>query len=130
MAEYFKVMRPALGQSGMFGPAHASGLASVEYEVGKLTVAPKWLAEKGYDVTVFRTLQDAANFVRESNMVIYTAAIMGPVKEPLPFAVSWDLMHGRIVGTARKWPKGTLMVKGIIPMREVPRHKWPAWKEG
>ena len=126
MASYFKVMKTKATSDTRFRSTHVTGDAAVEYEVGKMTVAPDWLAEEGYHPTVFATLQDAVNFVRSTDRVIYRAAVMGPVTDPLPFVSRWDLQSGRIVQSSRKWPNGTLMARGVIPMEEVPKSEWPA----
>ena len=127
MAEFYKVLTPVFGSDKKFSPAHARGSASVDYEIGKLTTAPPWLAEKGYDVTVFRTLKAAADFARGMyGKVIFRAAVMGPVTEPLPIAISSYLRRGALRPSKRSsWPKGTAMVKGVIPLAEVPRSEWP-----
>ena len=127
MAEFYKVLTPVFGSDTKFKPAHAKGSASVDYEVGKLTTAPPWLAEKGYEVTVFRTLKAAAAFARGMyGKKIFRSAVMGPVTEPLPFAISAHLHKGSVVlSKGSSWPGGTAMVKGVIPLAEVPRSEWP-----
>ena len=127
MAEFYKVLTPVFGSDTKFKPAHAKGSASVDYEVGKLTTAPPWLADKGYNVTVFRTLKAAADFARGMyGKRIFRSAVMGPVTEPLPFAVSALLHKGSIVlSKGSGWPEGTVMVKGVIPLTEVPKCEWP-----
>ena len=65
MAQYFKAMSPMAGQNKKFRPAHAKGKAEVLYEVGKLTTASELLAAKGYDITVFKTLQDAVKHAKQ-----------------------------------------------------------------
>ena len=41
--------------------------ASVAYPLGKWVKAPRWLAKKGYYLTVFRTKKDAMAFMAASS---------------------------------------------------------------
>lgn len=104
------------------------GKAQVEYEVGKLSEAPKFLADKGYWITAFETLQQAYSYKRSlvhtrigGELTIYEVAICGRTKEPGGVLNNGDISRGVVPDALKssRWPNGTVMVEGVIPMRKV-----------
>lgn len=122
--KYFKVVRKTFDSKKRIS-SFSRGAAMVEYEVGKLATPPAWLKERGYGLTVFDNLKDAAKYAGHSYEV-YTCAVMGPAREPLPIMDIGHLRNGRLQAnmyTSTKWPNGTKMVDGVILMERVPTSK-------
>lgn len=102
----------------------ATGKAQVEYEEGKLSVAPEWLANLGYGVTVFASLVDAVNYKKtvsgnaySKTTPIYSVAIVGSPRGPKVIGSNYRLKDGVVSPmNSSKWPNGTFMVDGVIPM--------------
>jgi len=133
---YYKVFRQ---QGGRLWSSWTRGVARVEYIPGQLSVAPGWLAEYGYNLTVFNSLENTLRYRQlisgspySTVFPVYQVAISGTVATPGEYAENTQLNIGRIIKTSAKWPDGTLMVQGIIPMAEVPFNEakavWKEWK--
>lgn len=124
----FKVFRrTTFGEEMRLTSSWAYGQASVEYEVGKLSKPPAWLAGDAYGITIFSSLKDAIAYrklISGSNYSwkypIFSVAVVGSVYEPKPMAANNKLSTGSIIVTpSSRWPKGTMMVDGIVPMYEI-----------
>ena len=95
--------------------------ASVKYGREKWAEAPKWLAEKGYHLLVFETLDDTVNFVRPySNGVLPECGCIWMCEcedeiDPIPDMGYWfDVGLGNLtMGPCGEWPPGTRMFKRV-----------------
>lgn len=98
----------------------ARGAAAVEYEIGKLTVAPGWLAKKGNGIICYDTLENA---VKDSycRKIVLECAVLGPQRELPKFCRIDQLEMGTYaIYEHQKWAEGTVVFDGVIPMRIVP----------
>jgi len=118
----------AVQNDGRMFSSWSLGKAQIEYEVGKLSEAPKFLADKGYWITAFETLQQAYSYKRSlgytragGELEIYEVAICGKTKEPGDMLDNGNISRGIVTDTLKssRWPNGTVMVEGVIPMRKV-----------
>lgn len=120
----FKVVKKVglyCGGEGQLVSLHAKGNALVDYEVGKLTTAPKWLAEKGHGVIAYDTLRRAASNAGGGTRVVLECAVMGPQRELPQFCSLDGLRSGQYRPRSyNSWPEGSVMYDGLIPMRVVP----------
>ena len=103
--------------------AVAYGMAKVIYK-REWVEAPEWLAEQGYHLTAFKSLEDAVRFrnVYSLNDAEVWEAEADGVTDNLPCIASVNLLSiGRIVSNSvyPGWPKGTVMCKRLKLVRRV-----------
>lgn len=147
---YYKVAR--LIEEGKYCSFFVTGKARKIYRLGSTHKAPKWLASKGYHLTVFRDLQWAEDFVfcnhlllqyhperPEETVVILRVTALTTDEAPLPrFQSSHNLKEGMLtfdpLSSAHNyfsqdpsWPRGTAMLRKLKieeVLREVPKSEY------
>jgi len=94
-----------------------SAIALVEYQPGQWAEAPKWLAEKGYHLFAFKTLEDARVAIGDSLckdfFEIWEAEAEGIVEDLPEPADRIVLAEGKIVKDDIGYPDGTVMAKRL-----------------
>jgi len=120
---YYKVVRKTT-EDGVYASSFVTGKASVKYKVGELATAPEFLAEKGYGLTVFDSLEAAkihfANMGSHYTHALFRVSVVMPIREPLQMLNIFDLSLGRIKKHGwKRFPDGTVFVDGVILMEEV-----------
>lgn len=99
--------------------AVATGEAQVLYFRGERAQAPGWLAEKGYHLTAFESLEDARLW---SGSYANLWECEGEEQVPVPPKLDWGaLFDGHAWFHTATWPTGTVMFKYITLLRRV---KW------
>jgi len=118
----YKVVRKGYkcGGGERMTSSFVSGSAQVEYEIGKLSTPPAWLAENGHGILAYDTLAGAARHTG-TNLAVLECAVMGPQRELPEFCYPADLKYKqRSPSHFRRFPEGTVAFDGVIPMRIVP----------
>ena len=100
-----------------FASAGAFGEAEVVYKIGEWTVAPQWLADKGYHLLVFDSLENAMASFADN---IFECEVEGRIIF-LPERLNLlNLSHGDTSRTTEDtWPKGTRMYKRVKILKRV-----------
>lgn len=111
--------------------AYAQGDARVVYRKDEPATAPSWLAEKGYHLTGFRTVERAIEFALTLPIPSYTFPEIkcefvevweceGETEVALPVrAHLTGLPHRRLDLTLEGWPRGTVMYETITLQRHI-----------
>jgi len=115
MKKYYKVVYEII--DGNLMSCVAGGKAQVEYKINEWAKAPKWLADKGYHLCVFKTKKD----MFESGFIgrYFIVEIKNKIKKLPKFCNAADIHHGIIIENDRDWPEGTVMAKQVKLIREV-----------
>lgn len=92
--------------------------ASVQYKIGKIARAPKWLARKGFHLFAFKTLRAARRWVSSSGRIYRAEAKKTTQKLPQFQHVCW-LTIGEMIPANCSFPLGTIMCKEITLLDEV-----------
>lgn len=85
------------------------------YVPGKETYTPKWLANRGYYLCVFRTLVQARHFAIDGER-IWLASVRGILRKLPPMLC---MQYVPFQQTKDSWPEGTIMVKSVKLIEEV-----------
>jgi len=112
MKRVYKVVSREFGE---LHSAMAHGLAEVVYDPKKWVEAPKWLAEKGYHLFAFKSLECAMEFAKEFRGHEVWEAEAEEVTETLPpFCDLTKLARGRLTEEQDiEYPSGTVMCKRL-----------------
>ena len=99
--------------------AVVNGHASVIYSKDKYVTAPDWLAERGYYLTVFKSLRAAKAFAWGEHE-IWECKVKELQNTRLPFRDMAELAHGRLgLGSGGAYPAGTTWAKEVKLIRRV-----------
>jgi len=103
--------------NGRLISAVVEGKALVEYQPGEDAMAPKWLAEKGYHLTVFEALKDAVIFRKSTSMTMpvqfWWAEVPQAVRPDRPLSSILELKDGLFDVQTLPWPEGTLFAESV-----------------
>jgi len=120
-----KILRKKEGKLISF---RTEGKASVRYEPGVFVYAPEWLKKRGYNLTIFESLEAAVGFhpaFSDVTGVMFWWAEAENITEPnRPYLNSNSLKYGKIRKVNCEWPEGTLFAEKIKLLRKVTREEF------
>ena len=97
--------------------------AGIRYKKLGWNVAPKWLAEMGYHLLAFRTIEDAVKFGLDEGLVsvdIWEVELMGIIKKMPPKLDIGQICYGNKKAVPfGDWPEGTIMAKKVKLIKKV-----------
>lgn len=97
--------------------------ARVRYKKLGWNVAPKWLAQNGYHLVAFRTIEDAVKFGLDEDLVsvdIWEVELMGIIKKMPPKLDIHQICRGNKEAVPfGDWPEGTIMAKKVKLIKKV-----------
>jgi len=115
-------------EEGKLNSLFTEGRALVQYQQGVAVKAPRWLARRGYHLTVFASLEDAVNFrpiFDESlGIELWWAEAEDVTEVKLPFLNMNSLKYGKITPMDCEWPWGTLLAESVKLVRKVTRDEF------
>jgi len=95
--------------------------AGIRYKKLGWNVAPKWLAQMGYHLLAFRTIEDAVKFGIDQDLGsvdIWEVELMGIIKKMPPKLDIHQICCGNTVPFG-DWPEGTIMAKKVKLIKKV-----------
>lgn len=120
----YKVVRPT-NRHGIYKSFIAEGKAKVTYSLNKRAYAPRWLSREGNYLCVFDSLDMAYDFAIvffHKKYVIFECEARTICKKLVSTCSLPRLAYGEINPfCVDDWPKGTVMVKTLVPVREINR---------
>jgi hypothetical protein len=93
--------------------------------------APSWLAERGYHLLAFDTIESARKFARNNKpqvigveQRIYRCMAEGIKSQPLPHQLSIQVLESGKFSfmNSGMWPNGTVMAEKLMPIKEIDDH--------
>ena len=133
-----RVYKVVKRREGRLFSAVVEGRAEVEYKKGVWTTPPRWLEEKGYLLTAFRSLEQAIKFYHVNQFSLFKRLGQSPPPGSLEI---WEAEVGEgewkvvqlpqldffllgkgkisIWGEENEWPPGTIMAKRIRLLKKV-----------
>jgi len=120
--QYYKVVTRDSTRARIWRSAIAEGKAEVTYRRGGWSRAPQWLAEDGYHLTVFDSMEHANSFASSYmsggnllNAHIWRVHVREVHDGDLPpRCLLWTIAHGRRgIPDAPPWPNGTVMAEKV-----------------